>query len=74
MIDVSKLLRSLTKNEQPWVIRSGRSPKMSNYEQIAQVAHFFGKNKQFAQKTDEGIPSPDQFAQIAQDKWAPVSK
>ena len=51
---------------------------MSNYEQIAQIAHkklvyeqiahflsksltryFFAKNKQFTQKTDERIPSPD---------------
>ena len=37
--DVSESLRSLTKNEQPWAIRSGRSEEMSNCEQIAQVAH-----------------------------------
>ena len=36
---VSKLLRSLTKNEQPWVICSDHSQKMSNLERITQVAH-----------------------------------
>ena len=39
MSDVSKSLRSLTKNELPWAIRSGRSDEMSDCEQIAQVAH-----------------------------------
>ena len=39
MSDVSKSLRSLTKNEQPWAIRSDRSEEMSDHEQIAQVAH-----------------------------------
>ena len=39
MSDVSKSLRSLTKNEQPWAIRSGCSEEMSDREQIAQVAH-----------------------------------
>ena len=42
--DVSNWLRWLTKNEQPWVNRAGRS--------------FFAKNKGFAQKTDEQIPGP----------------
>ena len=37
--DVSELLRSLTKNEQPWVICSGRLEEMSLREWIAQVAH-----------------------------------
>ena len=32
MCDVSKLLRLLTKNEWPWVIRSGHSPKMSKLQ------------------------------------------
>ena len=36
---VSKSLRSLTKNERPWAIRSGRSEEVSNRERIAQVAH-----------------------------------
>ena len=36
---MSKSLRSFTKNERPWVIRSGRSEGMSNHEQIAQIAH-----------------------------------
>ena len=39
MSDVSQSLRSLTKNERPWAIRSGRSEEMSDREQIAQVAH-----------------------------------
>ena len=30
MSDVSESLRSLTKNEQPWAIRSGRSEEMSD--------------------------------------------
>ena len=45
MSDVSESLRLLTKNElfpqvahQKWAIRSGRSPKMSDNEQIARVA------------------------------------
>ena len=37
--DVSESLRSLTKNERPWAIRSGRSEEMSDHEQITQVAH-----------------------------------
>ena len=48
MSDVSKLLRLLTKNERPWAICSGRSPKMSNHEQIAQVAHEKWANEQIA--------------------------
>ena len=39
MNDVSESLRSLTKNEWPWAIHSGRSEEMSHREQIAQVAH-----------------------------------
>ena len=39
MSDVSESLISLTKNERPWAIRSGRSEEMSDCEQIAQVAH-----------------------------------
>ena len=39
MSEVSKSLRSLTKNEQPWAIRSGYSEEMSDHERIAQVAH-----------------------------------
>ena len=39
MSDGSESLRSLTKNERPLAIRSGRSPKRSNHERFAQVAH-----------------------------------
>ena len=39
MSDVNELLRSLTKNEGPWVICSGRSEELSDRERIAQVAH-----------------------------------
>ena len=69
-----------------WANCSGPSPKMSNHERFAHVAHqkratkskslrsltkneritcffrsFFRKNKRFAQKTDERIPSPDSY-------------
>ena len=37
--DVSESLISLTKNERPWAICSGRSEEMSDCEQIVQVAH-----------------------------------
>ena len=63
--DVSKLLRSLTKNEQTWAIRSDRSPKMSEWVNRLffwanhSFAHFFAKNERIAQKTNERIPSPD---------------
>ena len=48
MSDVSKSLRLLTKNKQPWAIRSGRSPKMSYNERIAQVSHQKWANKWIA--------------------------
>ena len=48
MSDVSEFLRTLTKNEQPWAICSGRSQKMTNHEQIAQVAHKKWVNEQIA--------------------------
>ena len=32
--DVSESLRSLTKNERPWAIRSGRSEEMSNVSKL----------------------------------------
>ena len=66
--DVSESVRSLTKNEQPWVICSHPSEEMSNHERITQVAHqkwanewivhFWAKNELFARKTDKRIPSP----------------
>ena len=42
---VSESLRSLTKNERPWAIHSGRSEEMSNHERIAQVAHLKWANE-----------------------------
>ena len=48
MSDVSESLISLTKNERPWAIRSGRSEEMSDHEQIAQVAHQKGANEWIA--------------------------
>ena len=39
MSNVSELLSSLTKNERPWAICSGRSEEVSDCERIAQVAH-----------------------------------
>ena len=50
MSDVSKSLRSLTKNDlmsESLVFLATRS-----------FAHFYAKNERFAQKTDEKIPSP----------------
>ena len=45
---MSKSLRSLPKNEWPWAIRSGRSPKMSEHERIAQVANQKWANERIA--------------------------
>ena len=69
--DVSKSLRSLTKNEQPWAIRSYRSEEMSDREWIAQVAHqkwanewiphFFERITHsliFGQKTSDSLGKP----------------
>ena len=70
MSDVSKSLRLLTKNERPWANRSGRSPKMSKwanrlfFRANPSFAHFLQKNEQFAQKTDERIPSPVLFTSL----------
>ena len=69
--DVIKSLRSLTKNERPWGIRSHRSEEMSDHEQIAQVAHqkwanewtarFFERIAHsliFGQKTSDSLGKP----------------
>ena len=56
-----------------WANRWGRSPKMSDHERFAQVAHqkwvtmskslrSLTINERFAQKTDERIPSPGSMA------------
>ena len=61
MSNVSESLRALTKNERPL---ANRSPKMSQWANRSffwancSLAHFFAKNEQLAQKTDEHIPSP----------------
>ena len=62
---VSKSLRSLTKNEWPSAIHSGCSPKMSEWANRlffwanCSFNCFLLKNEQFAQKTNEQIPSPE---------------
>ena len=61
---MSASLRSLIKNERPWTNCSGRSPKMSDWANCSlfranrSFAWFFAKNKRFARKTNERIPSP----------------
>ena len=47
---VSKWLRSLKTNEQPWANGSGRSWQKSDRERFAQVAHDKWANELFAQK------------------------
>ena len=61
---MSDSLRSLTKNEQPWANRSGCSQIMIEWANRLffselLIRSFLGKNEQFAQKTDEQIPSTD---------------
>ena len=64
MSDSPTLLR---RNERSWAIRSGRSPKMSEWVNHSffwanrSFAHFWAKNERFAQKSDERIPSPASF-------------
>ena len=48
MSDVSKLLRSLTRSEQPWAIRSHHSEEVSVHEPIAQVTHQKWANERIA--------------------------
>ena len=61
---MSYLITSLRGNEWSWANRSGRSPKMSEWVNCSffwanrSFAHFWAKNKCFARKTDERIPSP----------------
>ena len=71
MSDGSESLRSLTKNEWPWVLRSGCSEEMSHREQIAQITHqnwanewttrFFERITHsliFGQKTSDSLGKP----------------
>ena len=71
MSDVSKSLRTLTKNERPWAIRSHLSEEMSDRERIAQVTHqkwanewnarFFEQITHlliFGQKTSDSLRKP----------------
>ena len=74
MSDVRESLRSLTKNERPWAIRSHRSEKMSDSERIAQVvyqqwanewiARFFEqiRNPSFAHFKKRAIRSANRWA------------
>ena len=71
---MSDSLRSLTKNELPWAIPSGRSEEMSESlrsltknERMSEsliflsesiICSFLAKKERFARKTDERIPSP----------------
>ena len=57
MSDVSKSLRSLTKNERPWANRSGLSPKMSEWANCSffeRIAH----SLIFSQKTSDSLRKP----------------
>ena len=69
--DVSESLISLTKNERPWAICSGRSEEMSDHERIPQVAHQKWANEWiahffepiahlliFGQKTSDSLRKP----------------
>ena len=56
--DVSKSLRSLTKNERPWAIRSGRSEEMS-YICIVSESLIFGQKTSDMLGNQKRIPSPD---------------
>ena len=74
MSDVRESLRSLTKNERPWAIRSHRSEEMSDSERIAQVvyqqwanewiARFFEqiRNSSFAHFKKRAIRSANRWA------------
>ena len=55
MSDVSEALRSLTKNERPWAIGSGRLEEMSDRERIAQVAHQKWVNERIARFFSESL-------------------
>ena len=62
---MSDSLTSLRGNERSWANRSGCSPKMSKWVNRSffwanrSFTHFWPKNKGFAQKSNEQIPSPD---------------
>ena len=78
MSDVSKSLSSLTKNERPWALCSGRSPKMSDHEGIAQVAHQNWANERIPHCSFDyllrTLKSSEQIVQVAHVKRAIVSK
>ena len=58
---MSESLRSLTKNEQIGRFFEQIDHSLTKNEQIA---HFLAKNEQFAQKTDEQIPSPGESTKL----------
>ena len=64
---VSESLRLLTKNERPWVIRSGRTffCRAGNLLICSSLIRSFCSNQ---------MSDCERFAQITQDKWATVSK
>ena len=67
MSDVSESLRTLTKNERPSAIRSGRSEEMSNHERIAQVFH---ETWAIRSGRSEKMSDHERFAQVTQHKRA----
>ena len=66
MSDVSELLRLLTKNERIAQVAHQKWANRSFFWANRSFANFLAKNEQFAQKTDEQIPSP---AETSQSLW-----
>ena len=69
MSNVSKSLISLTKNEQSWAIRSGRSEEMSERERIAQVAQQKWATVSESLSSLKKMSDHEQIAQVGQRKW-----
>ena len=70
MSNVSKLLRSLTKNERPWAICSGRSEEMSD---VSESLISLTKNERpwaIRSGRSEEMSDREQIAQVAHQKWA----
>ena len=74
MSNVRVSLRSLTKNERPWEIRSGGSGEMSDCERIAHVAHQKWGNERIACFLEQ-IAHSLIFGQKTSDlHWKPMSE